>query len=247
MRKCIFALAIVALALGSAVTASAQVGAPGPGFTCTVNAGVTPLLRAEGLTELTGDIQLNCTGGAPTAAGLQVPQVNIQVFLNTNLTSRLYSNGGMEALLMIDEPQPGQQRPCGSLNGCTIPGNPTATTATLPAGPIGTGVDYRTGSFLSGESTIGIPNIYQGRQAGANAVVFLGVPIDPPGTAGTRQVRITNLRSNANQLGVSSTLVPTQVVAFISASPPQLMGINNPQQTVGFVAPGMNFSLRNAA
>ncbi|MBI1897947.1 MAG: hypothetical protein HYS04_15665, partial [Acidobacteria bacterium] len=47
--------------------------------------------------------------------------------------------------------------------------------------------------------------------------------------------------------GVSSTLVPTQVVAFISASPPQLMGINNPQQTVGFVAPGMNFSLRNAA
>ena len=49
------------------------------------------VVRAEGYTELVGDIVLNCTGGAPTLAGQLVPQVNFTVFLNTNVTSKITS------------------------------------------------------------------------------------------------------------------------------------------------------------
>ncbi len=72
------------------------------------------------------------------------------------------------------------------------------------------------------------------------------MPIDPPGTSGTRIIRITNVRANANQLGVSSTLIPTQVTANISVSPPNLLPLNNPQQTVAFVARGLVNSVQSA-
>jgi hypothetical protein len=101
------------------------------------------------------------------------------------------------------------------------------------------GVDY------DDPSAPGIPNVFQGRQVGANSIVWLGVPIDPPGTTATRIIRITNVRANANQLGVSSTLIPTQIVMFISATGTTSIPINNPQQTVAFIQPGMSFSLRN--
>jgi len=45
-------------------------------------------------------------------------------------------------------------------------------------------------------------------------------------------IRITNIRANANQLGVSSTLIPTQIVMFISVTGTTSVPINNPQQTV---------------
>ena len=50
-----------------ATTASAQNN--NPAFQCTVNASVTPALRAEGITEKTGDLVLNCTGGTPVNPG----------------------------------------------------------------------------------------------------------------------------------------------------------------------------------
>ncbi len=90
------------------------------------------------------------------------------------------------------------------------------------------------------------PNVFQARVTGNNQVTFFGVPIDPPGTAGRRIIRITNLRGNANLLGVSSTLVPTQIVANISVSPPNLLPINNPQQTVAFVAKGLTVGASSA-
>jgi hypothetical protein len=77
---------------------------PGTGstqpLTCLANAGVPPIVRAEGLTELVGDIVIVCTGGATGESRL----VNLQVFLNTNITSRLIgSTGETEALLVVDE------------------------------------------------------------------------------------------------------------------------------------------------
>jgi hypothetical protein len=48
---------------------------------------LTPQLRAEGETELIGDIVLTCTGGTPTVAGKPVPTVAISVSLNTAVTS----------------------------------------------------------------------------------------------------------------------------------------------------------------
>jgi hypothetical protein len=233
-RKWFPALAVVALAFGAASTANAQQVAA---FSCVGNAGVPPIVRAEGLTELVGDLVLNCTGGTPTAAGSPVPQANVQIFLNTNVTSRLVSDPWSEALLMIDEPTAAAQRYCSVNGGCAITGVGAA------AGSDGfvDGVDYDETS-----GTGSVPNVYQGRNAGANSIVWLGVPIDPPGTNATRVIRITNIRANANQLGVSSTLIPTQIVMFISVTGTTSVPINNPQQTVAFIQPGLSFSTRQA-
>ncbi len=234
-RKLFPVLAVGAFMLAS--VANAQVV---PVFSCSANGGVggvPPLVRAEGLAELVGDVVLQCSGGTSTAGATTttvggvttttpaqpVPQVNIQIFLNTNITSRLVADPLSEALLLIDEPAPGAQNPCTASTGtCGFTG--TFVSGVTP------GVNYQNGS---------VPNVYQGRQTGPNTLVWLGVPIDPPGTTATRIIRITNVRANANQLGVSSTLIPTQIVMFISATGTTSILINQPQQTVAFITPGL--------
>jgi hypothetical protein len=232
-RKWFPVLAVVTLMFGAAATANAQQVAA---FSCVGNAGVPPIVRAEGLTELVGDLVLNCNGGTPTAAGSLVPQTNVQIFLNTNVTSRLTNDPWSEALLMIDEPAANAQRYCSQSGGCAISG----VGAALGYDGVRDGIDYEEPG-LGSES---VPNVFQGRQSGANSIVWLGVPIDPPGTNATRIIRITNVRANANQLGVSSTLIPTQIVMFISATGTTSIPINNPQQTVAFIQPGLTFSVR---
>ena len=205
-------------------------------FSCVSNAGVPPIVRAEGMAELVGDLVLNCTGGVPTPAGETVPQANVQIFLNTNITSRLTSDPWSEAMLMIDEPGTAAQRYCSQNGGCSV----TGVGSNIAGNDgIADGVDY---DAASGSA----PNVFQGRQAGTNSIVWLGVPIDPPGELGTRVIRITNIRANANQLGVSSTLIPTQIVMFVSVTGTTSVPINNPQQTVAFIQPGLSFSTRQA-
>src|SRR6266436_9481975 len=102
-RRSIIVLAALALLLGTAGTVSAQ---PASQFTCTANSATPPLVRGEGITELTGDLLLTCTGGVATPAGVTVPTADIQIFLNTAITSRLLSGPNDEALLMVDDPQP---------------------------------------------------------------------------------------------------------------------------------------------
>jgi len=222
LRKLLFALAVILVAT---FTASAQTI---PAFQCTANAAVPPTVRAEGLAELVGDLVLNCTGGTPTALGTAVPRVNIQIFLNTNITSRWW-DPAMEALLLIDDPAPTYQQPCTSYGGCTQVGT-------------GTGLPYATGGADGASATT--KNVYQARYYSANSIVWLGVPLDPPGTTATRILRIKNVRANANQLGASATLVPTQIVEFISVVGETSVPINNPQQIVGYVLTGLSTSLR---
>jgi len=250
-RKWLFAFAVLALALGFQTPANAQFG-NAPAFTCVANAGVPPIVRSEGVTELVGDLVLNCSGGTPTIAGAPIPLSNVQIFLNTNVTSRLISSPTSEALLTIDEPFPAAQPPvpstaqsvanapqtqlaCTANNStnCAING---VGSAPGPLGPVGTTGPYN--------GTPGRYNIFQGFQNGVNSIAWLGVPIDSPGTnaAGqlnTRVIRITNIRANACLLGVSSTLIPTQIVMFISVNGSQQVTINNPQQTVAFIQPGL--------
>jgi hypothetical protein len=224
-RKWFPALAVVAVVLGSAGSAKAQTP-----FGCQTNFGGTPLVRAEGLAELVGDVVLNCTGGTPTVAGAIVPQVNIQIALNTNITSRLVADPLSEALILIDDPAPANQIPClpaAGFTSCPIQG----------VGTTGNGVNFKTGT---------VPNVYQGRSAGTSQLQWLGIPIDPPGSTGSRTIRITNVRANASQLGTSSTLIPTQIQMFLSITPFQSLPLNNPQQTVAYVNPGLTFSLRTA-
>src|SRR6266487_1172422 len=113
-RRMIPVLAVIALLLGLSVSASAQ-GL----LTCTSNGGVNPPLRAEGLTEQVGDFVVTCTGGVPTPLNQQVPQVNVQIFLNTAITSRLMTTTTTlpqpsEALLLLDEPAATAQFACGT-------------------------------------------------------------------------------------------------------------------------------------
>jgi len=77
--------------------------------------------------------------------------------------------------------------------------------------------------------------------------VWPGIPVTPPGTTGSRTFRFTNIRANAAGLGTSNTLIPTQIVAFISVSASQSLAINNPQQTVAYIQNGLQFDVRNCA
>ena len=261
-RKWLFAFAVVALMLGLQVPANAQFGS-GPAFACVANAGVPPIVRSEGVTELVGDLILNCTGGTPTPAGNPIPLSNVQIFLNTNITSRLLNSSNVsEATLLIDEPFPTGQPPvpggapsvagspqgqyaCAAVNStnCASIGVGPTGINNIGVGPIGSNGPYA--------GTTGRPNVFQGFQNGVNSVAWLGVPIDAPGTnaAGqlnTRVIRITNVRANACLLGVSSTLIPTQIVMYISVNGSQQVTINNPQQTVAFIQPGLIVGNRTA-
>lgn len=238
-RKAIPVLALLGMALGLSSKASAQTVNPGQPLTCTANAGVPPLVRAEGYTELVGDLVLICTGGNSATPF----NANFQIFLNTNVTSRLLSAGGSEATLLIDEPT---SNPAGTTTGSafcpapvTVPpgGYPLAgNTCNIGVGPAGTNPQRGTFNAFTAQQT-----------AQPNSVVWAGIPIIPPGTTGTRTIRITNVRANAAGLGTSNTLIPTQIVAFISVSGSQSVAINNPQQTVAYIQQGLQFTVTNCS
>lgn len=252
-------LASAAVAAFASLSANGQV--VNAALQCTANAGVPPLVRAEGLTELVGDVTLNCTGGVPTQAGAIVPGTNVRVFLNTNITSRILATTGSfsEALLMIDEPH-STNNPAVPLRLCGEAGTNEVNNSVNVVNP-GTCVIFGTGnganvysgttggpsvSALGGTYGLnGRPNVFQGRQVAPNAIEWAGVPVDPPGTlTGGRIIRMTNIRANANQLGVSSTLVPTQITMFISITGATSVPLNNPTQTVAFIQVGLASAVR---
>jgi len=225
-------LAVLVLVLGLASTASAQI------FQCTATTGTaTPLLRAEGFTELTGDIVLNCTGGTPTLNGVTIPKANISVFLNTAVTSRLLSSSGAsEALLMVDEPAGTEQKLCAAATNCDVLGTSPATgvPGTNPFKP-----------YMVGTNAIAPFSIWSGTVSG-NSVTFAAVPIEPPGTTANRIYRITNIRANASAVAPGGLGTPGQIVAQISTTPITAGGsftINNATQTIGFVQTGLTFAI----
>jgi len=229
-RRCMIVLAALALLLGTVSTVSAA------GFQCQTNAATPQQARQQGITELMGDLVLNCTGGVNTTAGATVPTVNITVTLNTEVTSRLIDtdNNGTEAILLADEPAPGTQHVCFAADApCPMTSQGAiATSPYLPtAGGTTTGTDIN-------------KNVFQGQwnsnQPGS--IVFRGVPIDPPGTARALLVfRVTNVRGNATRFAVSTGVgiggIP--IYMTIAVSNPSAVPINNPQQIVAFVFNGL--------
>src|SRR5947199_8248367 len=143
-------LAALGIWTGFVFVRSATAQIAGNSMTCAVNAGGTPTIRAEGFTEKVAEITLSCTGGAPTAVAGPVPAVNVQVFLNTAVTSRIYSNGFSEAMLMIDEPGSGLPGSSKTQLACNAPNGICRVTGT------GTGA----GTFDGGQ---GRPNIFPGK------------------------------------------------------------------------------------
>ena len=151
-RRWITALAVLALFAGFASAQIANSNASQGPFQCSASVAVPPVLRAEGLTDLVGDIVLTCTGGGIVGAGTPLASntANITVSFNTNVTSRLLSaaygttfptlqaGNTNEALLLIDEP--------GSSDPYVVPGwGPAAPqvlcgSGNLPYSAIGAGL-----------------------------------------------------------------------------------------------------------
>jgi len=277
-RKWLFAFAVVALLLGAG-TANAQPGFNPAAFTCTANAGTPVIVRVEGITELVGDLLLQCVGGNPTPKGQPVPVTNVRLTLNTNITSRLLGGGFSDSLLLTDEPYPNDSAApqnthpgpgdanTGIVGVPTVPANSPYQTLCAPStSPSPGSCNYLLGNYTGAASTAyGQPSdpyiqanqiaqgntasstIYEAHQVAANAVEWDGIPIDAPGTTGNRVIRLTNVRANACQLGLSSTLIPTQIVGFISITGAPFFTINNPQQTLAYIQQGLIYSGQNTS
>jgi len=261
-RKWITALAGLALFAG---LASAQVGPGTPNNTgplsCTSNAAVTPILRAEGYTEVAGDLVITCVGGTPSATGTQIPTANFTVFVNTAVTSRLLATAGgaSEALLLVDEPGSTEsgygpvvpQTLCSSAafgagtGGCTeFVGT---STVVAPVGSSNVNVPVNSAVPVLGVNAPGA-NVFQGIVTG-NQVSFFGIPVMAPGTTGQRVYRITNIRVNANGISAGGA-TPGQVFASVSVSSSTSLTLTTSTLTVGFVQQGLSASgtlVRNAS
>jgi hypothetical protein len=271
LRKTFLAFAAFAAVTTTASSAFAQTNIIQP-FTCSIS-GVPTLMRYQGLTEYLGDIVVTCTGGTPVTANTQVPTANFQVdLLNpTNFTSRLLTNsflpvnnGGFpytEAMLAINEPVPtaGTNNP--STAGLSSPYGviyqhacPTSNTGTCFNTGTGNG-GYGGGGSGSSYSPSNHNNFneFQGylhsvpptplTPGSSKEMRFDGIPMDPPGSTGTIEFRITNLRVDATYFSAAGPGIQVPVYATVTITgtqPPAVQGSNTPlvaYATNGIVAP----------
>ena len=212
--RCFWVIIIASLVLGLGdSTANAQ-----PAFTCTL-APVNQVVRAEGVAELMGDLVLNCTGGVPTTAGQPIPLQTVSIELNTTITSKIVGSGNIsEMLLLIDDPYP-SFNPVPSFG--TPSGHAAGQLACLASNDTNCAINSPGPGFGSAGPYNGSPgyyNAFQGVQTSADTITWTGVPIDAPGTAYTRIIRITNIRGNASLLPVSSNSNPTGITATVAIS-----------------------------
>jgi len=227
-RRCLYALALVALLAGLTSTASAQ------SFQCQNTTSVIPNVRGEGYAELLGDIVLDCTGGTPTPPNATVPQVNIVVQLDTSVSSKVTATVNnvqfVESLLIVDEPNSTINPPARPIRNCGYAGEDTTAA--------GAGVCILTGAGSLGaattyDGTANHSNVFQGRSLGLvtgqwNQVLFASVPIDPPGTICPTQIsqpichrifRITNVRGDATAYNVGIGGLSAPVTANLIVNP----------------------------
>jgi hypothetical protein len=262
-RKLLLAFVVVAIL---AAPASAQFVPP---LSCFAQAAGTPSIRAEGVTELVGDIIIRCTGGDPTPAGVNLRQVNIQIFSSPsiNITSRLLGGGFAEGMLFIDEFAPSLQTLCGNAEDTASALGEISDIYpySIPAGSAQVRIEGVCGGHSGSPTSNGLGtydprvantlantwrgNAYQARRASANSLIWQGIPFDPPGTLTDRVLRITNVRVNASQLGVpAGSQASVAMVISTSASGvfnPIALPITNPAPTVAIALNSLAFSVRD--
>lgn len=250
-RRWFLTLAVLLLTAGLASSQVGTAGGSGAGpLSCTASPASTPQLRAEGFTELLGDLLITCTGGPRYAPGAPIPTTTITVYVlpNRTVTSRLFDNttNASDALLLIDEPGSGlatgatggfgPQAPqilCGNLtSGCPayvgVDGSGSYDVATATQPTAGTGF----------AATSDFNNVYQGRLnvVGSNTVTFFGVPVLPPINPGVSRVfRITNIRIPTAGLdnGIS-------IQVSVSASPSLVLPVSGFSNVGVVLNPGLN-------
>ena len=149
------------------------------------------------------------------------------------MTSRILTSatGATDALLLIDEPPVSGT---GAQNVCTVPASQTNLCPVLGLGASPSSPYLQTDAF----------NVWQGQwlSTQTNSIIFNGVPIAPPGTMGGNRIfRITNIRADANALGVVANGTPLGVTETLTSSNPSILPIssNNASQTIGSVQQGL--------
>lgn len=213
-RKWLLVLAVMALV---AVPVCAQ--------SCTVTPGNPSQIRSGGLTELVGDLVLDCRGGNGDLTA------NLQVFLQGAVVSNRVRTGGN-----FNPTTP--QCPFAGLSTCV-------TDALLLRGP--TGVPQK--NFWT--DTAGVPDkdnpisgLLQPAVSGAdsptnrNSIVFPSVLL--PANSNVT-LRITNIRVVAPELSTINLGLPTQVIESISFLPQ--VQVSPSFQTVANVLPAMQFTV----
>jgi hypothetical protein len=253
-RRCLYALALVALLAGLTVPASAQA------FQCQSSTSNVPLVRAEGYTELLGDIVLDCTGGIPTPPGQTVPTVSITVALDqgVDITSQVTAviNGVefLESLVIIDEPN-SPSNPSRQILNCGRTAAPDNTAAGAGVCAIFGGGALGAANTYDGSNNH--PNVFQGRSfrliGGApNQMVFSGVPIDPPGTICANQssqpvchriIRITNIRGDATAVAVVSSTNTRPINASLNTNPFSGLPVDSASKPIATVELGLSGGL----
>lgn len=265
-RKWFFAFAVLALMLG-APTAYAQISGGSSSVVCNLNPANPTVVSVENISALVGDYVLVCSGGTPTPLGQTIPQDNVTLTLNQNVTSRLLAGGYIDALLTIDEPYPSAVTGGGAPNPPTasqVNGSPTGQRVcySVTGGPGSSPANcnvipglYNPHTFLftgspydpSGPNGSAAYNVFVAHAtANLGQVTWLGVPIDAPGTAGNRIIRMTNIRANACNAGLSGGLVPTQINGFVSFNGGQTVIVNQSQQVLAYVQQGLLSSATHA-
>jgi hypothetical protein len=265
-RRWFIALAVLALMAG---LASAQVGLGGSttagSLACSAAAASIPQLRAEGFTELTGDIIISCTGGpaypvSTATVPSQVPITDITVYMapNSPITSRLFSSstGVSEVALLIDEPGSGLASGIagGAATGSYGPRAPQLLCTTNSGCPAFVGTDPATGFEVAVGSNTGsgaaAANVYQGYlgAVGANTVTFYGVPVLPPVTTGISRVfRITNIRFPAVGLSNQAPIQATISTSPSTALPLGAAGTGSSFPVGVVISPGLTTKVGSAA
>lgn len=205
MRKAALLLALLTLVAFSGGTAQAQIV---QGLvTCQATA-VPPVVRAEGIAELVGDIVLTCitSPGAVVTPGTAYFQANFSVSLNVNITNNIDFGAGSnvtDSVLIINE------------NNTTAPTVASTFGGPNPAFPV---PQYGT---LAADNRL--------EWNGVNFPIPAAVPAVGPAFPPTTTVRISAIRGNASQLGVpdAATFPSTQITAFLSITGQTLIPVTN--------------------
>jgi hypothetical protein len=90
-------------------------------------------ITVNGESELTSDLVFTCTNGELTIASPPTIHLNIEMFLNTNLTSRLDNTHGLlDTVLLLDEPAAAAQAAGTNVFQGTLGANNLATWTNIP-------------------------------------------------------------------------------------------------------------------
>ena len=232
-QKWLYTVAAVPLLAALTVPANAQTSQ-----VC-IGGAVNPTVRAEGYTELAGDVAITCAGGIPAAASTAVPAATITVSMNTVITSKITSTGFTpnfnEVLLLIDEP--GADTTGNAINNCGSGNAPFDLVAGV--GVCVTQADANGSGATIYNGTFGHPNVFQGRQVPASnnqIIQFIGVPLD----GGTHTLRITNLRASSVFLSGGRVSNVPPLITFLT-----VVTITSPNLAGSQVMNVANGALRN--